>query len=118
LSIVAAVAKLHGFRLTVEDNAPGAPSSGAAKACVRLDEAARDIGPPPEALKLPPRRVRHKVRRANCQRAAASSAARGAQQLSRTTPSAAQARAKAALRFAVVQYSPRTCRARRRARTS
>ena len=53
LSIVAAVAKLHGFRLTVEDNAPGARFvlSGDSLA-FDSDEAARDIGP------APPKRLR------------------------------------------------------------
>jgi K+-sensing histidine kinase KdpD len=55
LSIVAAVAKLHGFRLTVEDNAPGARFVLRGESLAfDSDEAARDIGAaPPKRLKAP-----------------------------------------------------------------
>ena len=53
MSIVAAVAKLHGFCLTVDDNAPGARFVLRGESLVfDSDEAARDIGA------APPKRLR------------------------------------------------------------
>jgi len=53
LSIVAAVAKLHGFRLTVEDNTPGARFALRGDCLVfDSDDAPRDIGAaPPKSLR-------------------------------------------------------------------